>query len=83
MSGGSWNYRFIDIRYFAKFMEEGVETPDGTKLELTNEQKSARKKFARLLEKVADTMQIVEYVDSSDMSTPNDIEAIDNLLENL
>lgn len=79
MSGGTWNYRFIDMNYCAEHLADGT-APDSTSLNLTDEQRASRQRFAKLLHEVAEVMRVIEYVDSGDMSTPDDVVAIKKVL---
>ena len=73
MSGGSYEYAFRVVEQFAEALEDG-RTFEGRSTETPN--CLARLGFAAHLRKVAAAMQAIEWVDSSDTSSPDDIHAI-------
>lgn len=66
MSGGSWDY--LCFRMF-----------DAADM-LINEKCEYRRVFGKILDKYADAMKAIEWVDSGDCSTPHDIDAIKEAL---
>ena len=67
MSGGSHNYIYRDIEFFASKMSDS-KIPE-------------RKAFAKLLKKVAKAAHDIEWVDSDDCSEGFEIKAIKNALK--
>lgn len=80
MSGGSWDYVFLKMKACAEaLLEDRTLDYEREKPDLNERQREARHRFGHLLVKVAAAMKAIEWVDSSDSSTPSDIEAIEDL----
>lgn len=73
MSGGSYDYAYLIVEHFAERLESG-RTIDGRRTDSAN--CLARLGFAAHLRKVAEAMKAIEWVDSYDASSPEDINAI-------
>ncbi len=79
MSGGSWDYSFIKMKECAEALLEDRTLYAREKPDLNEKQRSERHRLGALLLKVAAAMKAIEWVDSSDSSTPADIDAIEDL----
>lgn len=66
MSGGSWNYAYKKVEEMA----EGLE----------NSEYPIRRQFAKHLKLVAEAMHDIEWVDSYDMSHPDEVTAIEKVI---
>lgn len=85
MSGGAWGYGFVsltDMGYrlqnSGKTEEEGGDPEDQG---LTPEQISSRKKLSVAVFLMAETMRMVEYVDSGDAVARDDIKSIEGFFD--
>ncbi|CAB4126979.1 hypothetical protein UFOVP75_50 [uncultured Caudovirales phage] len=81
MSGGSWDYAYHKIRDIAHHLEDGTALRDSEAVNFEfPSQHEARKKLAPIVFALADVMRTIEWVDSSDSSPPEDVDAINNFL---
>lgn len=81
MSGGSWNYAFTHIADVIDALKNDTTSDRHYRLELNDEQKLWRHRFAKHLEKVSSALHAIEWVDSSDTSYPSDVDAIKKVFD--
>lgn len=74
MSGGAYSYAYRKIDGFVEEMRKKMEEDPH---EFNPAQIEARERFAEHLLKVASVMRDIEWVDSSDCSTPADTDSIE------
>lgn len=80
MSGGSWDHTYMRLDAVSDALRAD-KSLDGSSPDLTPRQKASRHKLARLVDTLSAAMKAVEMVDSADMSTPVDAEAIDAVFD--
>ena len=73
MSGGSYDYAYEKVDCFAEALETDTYLDGGKRYEPNGHDRIG---FAAHLRKVAAAMKAIEWVDSGDISHPEDIEAI-------
>lgn len=72
MSGGAYQYLYSSVNDFANSID-----PDADR---NHEAVKLRKRFAKHLKLVADAMYAIEWVDSGDMSSGDEVDAIKKAL---
>lgn len=75
MSGGSWDYRPYEFADMAECLRHDT-CPKGYKLDLNEHQKAERRFLADVVIAVSEALHAIEWVDSSDWSYPEDVDAI-------
>ncbi len=83
MSGGSWDYVYLKFRAMADALKEGRCTDSDAKARVTPKSAEARRRFGDLMELVAAAVHDIEWVDSSDLSEEDELEAINNVFDAL
>ena len=81
MSGGSYYYAFDAVERFAEALENR-RTLDGgreTTFDMVGVDE-ARQRFAAHLHKVAAAMRAIEWVESCDSDSPDDVDAIEAVI---
>lgn len=81
MSGGSWDYAFLRIADVVDALKNDTCSDRYYHLELNDDQKMWRRRFARHLEKISTALHEIEWVDSSDTSYPADVDAIKKVFD--